>query len=481
MPRLPDWKSPFVDSPVFSNPDREEAALMVRCFEAERLRQAQQLNIVWKSSLAAGLAVPSGVGTGSAAGVPDTLLRSALVTLEKPSTPDAKFTPAMALALHMGEAQLSGMDEASPAWLFLAIRAARRAVHEQPEDARAWQALGDAYLLLQQKTLERLDFDRWYDFRQLCNAQIIHAWTNAIKLNPNLDGAALNLVNHYRRLDQPELALPLYRRLLERQRAAEPGKGESSQDYAARIRGMTESVKSLEKVVDRDRDLYETNSANLKTEERCALAMQKGLCQTALNTMLEADAASFGRTGLKLEMELLLLAGRAYDVREWLTDEYINVMTELDFHWVKARMYAATGEYTRADEALQRMAEITAGAQGGEQARRAHASLQVTGAVLQALDPNQTPFSSLLDLFARALTFASIREQATYLEQYAEIQVLRGLLALEAGDVALARKCFQTSLGMWVDEESARTGAGIDFNGRRLAQHYLHLIEAAER
>src|SRR5262249_51646739 len=87
-----------------------------------------------------------------------------------------------------------------------------------------------------------------------------------------------------------------------------------------------------------------------------------------------------------------------------------------------------------------------------------------------------TLFQTGLD---RIQALSGAKSLTLFLSQYADEQVLRGLLALEWGDIRLARQCFQTSLAMWIDEEAVRTGAGIEFNGRRLAQHYLHLIESA--
>src|SRR5262249_38225795 len=155
---------PFVVPPVLIEPDRDEAKLLLRCFEVDRPRHVQQLQTVWKSSLAAGLAAPSGVGTGSAAILTDATFRLALTNPLPPGRePGANiaFTPLMRLALTFGQIQMSVMGESSPSWLFLAIRAARRAIHDHPDDALAWQLLGDAYWALQRQTSERISVANW--------------------------------------------------------------------------------------------------------------------------------------------------------------------------------------------------------------------------------------------------------------------------------------------------------------------------------
>jgi tetratricopeptide (TPR) repeat protein len=411
----------------------------------------------------------------------ETALRLSLLTL--PSNPDFNFSlaPTAALAMQLGSAQLAGMDEASPAWLFLAVRAARRATQAAPEDALAWQQLGDAYQRLYEHTSERTEYINWFGLRQLRSAQVIAAWQQALKLNPQLDSTRLNLANLYQRLDQPELALPLFQQLLARQKRSGAG-AEPAAEFQARMRAMDENVAALERSVIRKRELHEANAANLNVEDRAADAVKRGLAQLALEIMLGADVASFGRPGLNLEMELLLLHGRVFDVREWLTESYQNLLTDLDYRWIRARMYAATGDYAGADDALQRMMEISATPQNGSPGTfPVQISSSVALVLLEALNPTPTPMSLLQSASNRTAVFKNTIEQLFFLRQYAEFEVLRGLLALEAGNIPLAEKCFQASTAMWGGEEAERTGAGIDFNGRRLAQHYLRVMEAARR
>src|SRR5262249_39360242 len=150
---------------------------------------------------------------------------------------------------------------------------------------------------------------------------------------PDLDATRFNLANLYQSMDQTELALPLYQEALKRQRRTGVSAGDSMEQYSARLRSLEENVKSLEAIVKRQRDLHEANSSQLTIADRAEQATQKGLAQTALNTLLDADSASFGPPGLKLEMELLLLTGRVQEVRDWLTEDYLNPMGEMDFRW----------------------------------------------------------------------------------------------------------------------------------------------------
>jgi hypothetical protein len=66
---------------------------------------------------------------------------------------------------------------------------------------------------------------------------------------------------------------------------------------------------------------------------------------------------------------------------------------------------------------------------------------------------------------------------ARILRQEADATVLRGLLALEQGDVDEAEVAFRLALGLWKDPAAAASGAGLDFNGRPVAQGCLEWLK----
>jgi len=61
------------------------------------------------------------------------------------------------------------------------------------------------------------------------------------------------------------------------------------------------------------------------------------------------------------------------------------------------------------------------------------------------------------------------------LSRQADVWVLRGLLALELGELAEAEDAFRQALDLWQE------GKGVDFNGRPIAETYLDFLEAARR
>jgi hypothetical protein len=65
------------------------------------------------------------------------------------------------------------------------------------------------------------------------------------------------------------------------------------------------------------------------------------------------------------------------------------------------------------------------------------------------------------------------------LRQEADFRVLRGLLALESGDVGTAREHFRAALDVWGSDSRAAAGAGVDFPARPIAEQEMRLLEEA--
>src|SRR5262249_55316713 len=76
--------------------------------------------------------------------------------------------------------------DAPPASLFLAIRAARRALASNPDDARAHLFLGQAYLRLRQSTAERATGPNFAGLDQTRRVQALAALRTAARLDPTL-------------------------------------------------------------------------------------------------------------------------------------------------------------------------------------------------------------------------------------------------------------------------------------------------------
>ena len=60
------------------------------------------------------------------------------------------------------------------------------------------------------------------------------------------------------------------------------------------------------------------------------------------------------------------------------------------------------------------------------------------------------------------------------LRKEADVHVLRGLLALEAGEPDAAEQAFRRAMSIW----SEQPGTGLDFNGRVVARYWLERLAA---
>src|SRR5262249_27458830 len=137
----------------------------------------------------------------------------------------------------------------------------------------------------------------------------------------------------------------------------------------------------------------------------------------------------------------------------------------------------ALGEYELARHEFKEFAgAVAVGAQGQPVAPRDIISMLVAKRVLD----ESTPSRSVADVFIRAMQrqdfLRQTSELAENLKHEADLLVLGGLLALEAGDSVRAESAFREALTYWQDETAAASGAGLDFAGRVVAQNCLEWL-----
>jgi Flp pilus assembly protein TadD len=97
--------------------------------------------------------------------------------------------------------------------------------------------------------------------------------------------------------------------------------------------------------------------------------------------------------------------------------------------------------------------------------------------VLEEQPVGRTVPEMLRRAFIRAEFHKRLTRLAQNLRREADVKVLRGLLALEEGDVEEAEVAFGEALTLWKDEETAASGGGIDFNARPIAQACLQWLK----
>jgi len=444
--------------------ERGEATLYLQCAEALRRLAPRRTTEVWAAVQSACLVGAAG-GWTTAACAAD--LRSCQALLQ-PERHDAfEMACLTRFALRRGDVP------AAP--LYLAVRAARRACAANPDDAEALMVLGESYRQLLARTAERAWQERLPPLVELRRAQATWALNQAIAIRPDLVQAHFNLGRLYLEMDYKDLALDhlqTYQNLIRR---AGPPPGVSAEEFRATEEESQKHLVQLAGAVEVRKKLIASQSRG-KVFDRAMLAARKGLAGKARDLLLGADIAAFGRRGMALELELLLMTGRARDVREWTTPELKEGLKATTYHWLRVRAFAALGDYALAEEEMIRLGAAD------QDPRRAEPRALIALAVAQAIAAEQPLGSSVatppLRPIGRVALGQFVTELAKGMCQQADTTTVRGLLALEAGQVDEAEVAFRLGLAFCRDEAALASGGGLDFDARPIAQGCLQWLDS---
>jgi hypothetical protein len=392
----------------------------------------------------------------------------------------------------------------SPSLPLLAVRAARRAIVADPEDANAWLRLGQAYALLRSATGEGSALGLLPPLAQLRYVQVATALEQAVRLDPDLEMAHSELSFLYGERNYLDVALEHHREELRLTRLAGKRSGESNEEYDDRLDLLDRDTAKLVQMVEQGRKIYAAQSRRLEGNRlaQADLALRLGLVRQALDeTLMNTPPDLLGSPGIRLELDLLLQLGRADEVRPTLNDSLMRENRQnlryLDlappqrsdggplyatpyhwpaYEWLHVLQTAAVGDYA---EARGELAAIRAALKSDHQRLEGQ---------LREVDTRLWPFVGELWTGAGPIEAASSAEAlVTYLElraalrareptlraQQADLLVLEGLLALEQGDTAAARSAFAEAQGLCA-------GDAVPFAGAPIAALYLGKMSARE-
>jgi tetratricopeptide (TPR) repeat protein len=303
------------------------------------------------------------------------------------------------------------------------------------------------------------------------------ALTQAIGLNPDLAQAHARLGDLYAEMGCMDLALKHQRAYLAAVRKAGPPGGTEPAGFHQQTAALEGQLGQLADAIAERERVFLRDAAGVRVLDRAVLARDQGLVGRALDVLLQSDISAFGASGMALELELLLRTGRVKDVRDWTDPDHQSALGPR-YHWLRAQALAASGEYAAAQDECRLLGAGDLTAPGGPRAVLA----VVVG---QAALDEQPGAGGLGWLIGRALPRADYDRRVTGLtreiQRAADASVLRGLIALEAGDVGEAEVAFRLALDTWTDEAAARSGRGLDFTGRPVAQGCLKWIDAGGR
>jgi tetratricopeptide (TPR) repeat protein len=475
------WK-PTPPRPI----DRDEA--MLHLLHAEALRRAapQRRLTAWEAGHAAALVGAAG-GWGGPGGLLDADVR---LVLFRPPLPEAgparaDVPPLSRLALMCQQWYTLEQDDVPPARLYLAVRAARRALAANPADAQAHLVLGESYLRLLHSTRERAWGQRLPELVGLRRAQASTALNRAVDFQPDLAQAHLSLVRLYQEMGCLDLALKHLRAYQEwRDREAgkrgEKGKGRKGErEPEIGALSLPVSPSGLAEAVAEGEKAYAAEAGKLRVVDRAMLAFEKGLGGKARDLLLESDVAAFGEQGMAMELELLLKTGQANKVREWMSPEQESALGASSYHWLRAQALAALGEYALAEEECE---QLVAGGRGQEGTPAWEVMALLAGQTVL----NEHPVGASVALLPfravdRMKALNRVAALAKDLRQVANANVCRGLLLLEEGEVEEAEVSFRLALALWQDEAAAASGAGLDFNARPIAQGCLRWLSEDDK
>ncbi len=474
-PRPRRWWDAFREPLPRSSPDRDEALMGQVFFDARQPVLVRRHRALWEGALAAGTVgtpAPPGGLPGIVAG---TGLRAALlrVSREQPSAAAQRGQPSpwreLAYRWQAGFLERSRADDGPPGALLFGIRAARRALRDNPDDAVAHLLLGQNYLRMLWQTRERAATPTFPELHRLRAVQAITALKAAALLKPDLAAAHEALASVYGELGATDLALDHVRKLLACTRAAGRRPGESAEGFARRLQAGEQAEAELGKRVRNATNLFETRSFAQDVLARAREAEALGLPGKALDLLLNSPYEAFGREGADLELHLLLTRGQAKEVREWMKPEQEPNLGPQNYHWLQALLAAARGDYVEAGQELERLVPppaINLPDLGLKDVpvRRA-VPLLVGQFVLQKLANHPLVPHTGADAF-----LGRVVGMVAGARQRARLTILRGLLALERGETAEAVTALRQGLAAW--NEAGEGPAS-------LARHYLALIEAA--
>lgn len=469
------WWKPALPS---SSLDKETTLLQDVRFQLLTQRYLHDNSRIWQGVVSVsgiGMALPNGP-------VPNSLLALSWSTTYHDLFPPGATRPSREpLPRERAAVQARGLfvrtRDAGPVdSLFLGLRAARRALQSNPEDAQTYLMLAQLYSHLDSETEERMLKVAESELAKIRRTQIVSGLQDCLRFQPAPRVAAdahVTLAAIFNQLGYLDVAEHHLREYLTLLKQLGPMPGEKPADFGQGIERITKELGELEGEVQRRLNEYHVNAASKQPLEKVRMALDRGLVETAVTTLKdEAPREVKGANDLAIISELarrLLDLGRLDEARELLlpdTEEFGDKQVPPYYlnHYV--RLAAARGDYALADrflaDALNRPWKDPQGQPEG-----IAAALQIGGGIGRVLlaesqraagtprvpwVPNrpqdffERPLlgQSPCEFWVRRWRMEALEANLSIQQQRDELDLLRAWLALEAGHNDQARRSFQT-------------------------------------
>jgi hypothetical protein len=351
----------------------------------------------------------------------------------------------------------------------LAIRACRRALLENPNDAPTWYRLDRAYVMLLYRTREREFADRLWLLPFVRQAQRVAALNHAVELDPNLEPAHADLADLYEQMSARPgqggyLDLALKHRSEQLRLLAEngPSRREKPDDYERRRKQLEDHIDRLDAAVKKAQNDYEVGQVSMPTmKAKAQFALQHGLGGQARDELLHSLEVTVEPDAIPLQLDLMVMTG-AIEGESGIRIGLDKAREESEttgrkpnlgqfgqgqhvlprYEWLQALVAAASGDYRTADEVLAPVIDLRKQFHADYlRSRNRFEAFELTRAAL--LDTQVTPMT-LWRGFERAYRIDGLRLTAATKPYTADLYTLRGILALEAGDIPHAADMFRT-------------------------------------
>jgi hypothetical protein len=417
-----------------------------------------------------------------------------------------------------------------PESLYLAIRAARRALQKNPDESRAYLLLGKLYMLLQNTTREGRFSPP--ELREIRVAQICGALQQAVRLNPDLIEAHDLLANVYQEMGYIDLVARHRREQLRCMQEGRDAGRRSGEEYAKVLQQLEQLVPTLEAEVQKRKDRFEVSHSKGPPSQQARWALEVrsdppfGLAETALDALTKPDLEKLRkedpaemRAVIVMQIDLRFVLGHLNEIREGVKrkdesrpDMFLGLHPQLPvplLDWYRVRLAAASGDYEEAGEILRKLQGSAASANPGP------AVAMIFGDILLQRATRATgiagPFEDVVDVRLGKGRWEdrfheSMEVIIVPMRLQAELAWLHGWLALEAGDNKEAAAQLHSALALrwppprWlplllalgatspVDVPASMLGSvGVtfpplfDFNGSRLSEMGLEWLQEQEK
>jgi tetratricopeptide (TPR) repeat protein len=470
----------------------DEAAMHLQVFDATSPTMRRRGVLDWLYSQAASL-----IGSGALAPmVGEPYFRTVLtqkcleqVLMNKLPDRQSAVMDQVASALLQARYEASPLPVSTP---LLAVRACRRALRENPNDATTWFLLESAYTALTQVTREREFISRLPLLQSVRQVQRATALNHAVLIDPDHMGAHMELAGIFEQMSIPGQGgggyydLALHHRSEQLRILKERGRmvREKPEEYERRVQQLQDHVDKLDDFVRNAQTEYFNGEISRSTiKAKAELALSKGLGGQARDDMVKSLEVSVEPDAIPLQLNLMVMTGAiegekgirvgldSFKEQGEQSGKKPNMgrfgqeqFTVPVYEWLQVLTAASSGDYKVADEYLEPIAEIRQQVRDEFVRNRARSDgMYLLAAGL--LDTQVTPMT-LWRGFERHYRYESLKLIVSAPAHVADTYAIRGILALEAGDNAHAEAMFRKVLSL--NEASLVP----------IAKYYLGLLEA---